>query len=591
MTTVLAPAELLDDETCSLEPIELTAAIQVESVDETTDPAEIPAKILLEGIDPTELIFTRNVRKAELTPEFVDSIAEHGLFQPIIATPYEAGIAIILGNRRAKGSIEAGRTIDVIVRNDLNAEEARIIAQLIENMHREDMRESEIADAYAQLSIELGLDADQIAARVAQDPKKVRASIALSAMPKTARSAVDEGALTLEDAELIAEFESDPKAYKRLLDTIERGGKLSWAIKNERAKAEKAMQRKETTQALKASGVRMVGEPYGFGWNGSKEVGLGDLADADGVVLTPESHKSCGGHAAFFNERVHGDLKATFLCRDPHQYEHNVLRSYSFRSPAEEVARAAAEQADRERKEALTIAAEVRHEYIQELCRSKKVPKGMTRKVLAMLYKLGADHTDPEVLKFLQAPGDDDRTARYGRFIGRTAEARLPLVLLATVAVRAEREVRQAASGWGDKQDVVTWFEFLKAYGYELNEPEVELLAELRTKIAAAEARAATKAEEEAAGEAAADAEEDEEGPGLAAQDEELEDEELEGEEDEEGPGLAAQDEEQEDALDRYLTLVTDDESDGPVTDRAGEQAEEGDWEARYPEINEPIAA
>lgn len=466
----------------------------------------------------------------------------------------------------------------MIVRNDLSAEEARIIAQLIENMHREDMRESEIANAYAQLSIELGLDADQIATRVAQDPKKVRASIALAAMPKTARSAVDDGALTLEDAELIAEFESDPKAYKRLLDTIERGGKLDWTLKNERRKAATAVLRREATQTLKAAGVRMVGEPYGFSWKGSKEVGLDRLADADGVVMTPESHASCPGNAAFFDESASGDLKATFLCRDPHQYGHRVSGSYSFLSPAEKAAKAAAEQADRERREALAIAQEIRHEFIQELCRSKKVPKGMTKRLLGMLYTLGSDETSPEVLAFLKAPGDDDRSARYTRFVGRMAEARLPLVLLASVAVRAEREVRQAVGGYGKKWAAVAWFEFLAAYGYELNEPEVELVAGLRAKIAEAEARAAAEAEE--------------------LEDEELEDDDDEELEDEEGaPELAAEDDEPEDQADapsRHLAVVMDDDPEDLDDEDSAVQAEaveELDWEARYPESNEPVAA
>ncbi|MEY9846102.1 ParB/RepB/Spo0J family partition protein [Streptacidiphilus sp. BW17] len=562
MTTVLAPIGLLNDEADSPE----LAAAEVELTADAADPAPVAAKVLLEDVDPSELIFTRNVRKAELTPDFVGSIKENGLYQPIIATPHEDGIAIILGNRRAKGSIEAGRTVDVIVRNDLTAEEARIIAQLAENMHREDMRQSEIADAYAQLSIELGLDADQIATRVAQDPKKVRASIALAAMPKTARVAVDKGALTLEDATLLSEFEGDPKAYKRLLGTIEKAGSLTWAIKDERRKAARAVLRQETTQALKAAGVRMVGEPYGFSWKSSKEVGLDRLADGDGVVLSPENHKDCPGNAAFFNEHQDGDLKATFLCRDPHQYGHQVPASYSFLSPAEEAAKAAAEQGARERREALAIAEEVRHEYIQELCRSKKVPKGMTRKLIAMLFTLGADEASPEALSLLKAPGDDDPRARYGRFVGRMAEARLPLALLATVAVRAERAVRQAASGYGDKWAAIEWFEFLMAYGYELHEPEVELLAGLRAKIAEAEARAAAKA--------AAEAEEDED------------------RDEEDAPELAADDDQEDeaDSQSRHLEIVMDDEPDDLDSEDAGE-AEEIDWEARFPEINELIAA
>ncbi|ROR44737.1 ParB/RepB/Spo0J family partition protein [Kitasatospora cineracea] len=573
MTTAFAPVELLTDELASLELDELTVAPDAESSESPDGPTGQPdnaGKVLLEDVDPNELTFTRNVRKAELDTEFVASIRENGLVQPIIATPHEDGIAIILGNRRAKGAIEAGRLVDVVVRNDLTTEQARIIAQLIENMHREDMKQSEIGDAYAQLSIELGLDAEEIATRVAQDPKKVRASIALAGMPKTARAAVDKGALTFEEAEALAEFEGDPKAYKRLLAKIENGHGLSWAIKDERRKAERAALRAETAQALAAINVRMVGEPQAFSWGGSREVKVDRLADADGVVLTPETHAACPGHAAFFNEHQAGDLKATFLCRDPHQYGHHVSGSYNFLSDEEQAAKAAAEQAARERREALAISQEVRVEYIQELCRSKKVPKGMTKKVLRLLYTLGADETSPEVLVYLNAPGDDDRTDRFERFTRRMAEARLPLVLLAAVAVRAERAVRQALSGYGDKWAALEWFDFLTAHGYPLTDPEIELVAELRAKIAESEARAAAKAAAEAARQADAD-----------EYDEDSESEEAEEESGE--PELTAEEEpeEAEDELSRHLAIIA-----GTGPDDSGK-----DWEAMYPEINEPIAA
>ncbi|GLW58553.1 ParB/RepB/Spo0J family partition protein [Kitasatospora phosalacinea] len=586
MTTTFAPVEPQTDELASPELDELTVTLEVESSDNPESAANRPentGKILLEDIDPEELTFTRNVRKAELTAEFIASVKENGLVQPIIGAPHEDGIAIILGNRRAMGAIEAGRLVDVIVRNDLSAEQARIIAQLIENMHREDMKASEIADAYAQLSIELGLDPDEIATRVAQDPKKVRASIALAGMPKSARAAIDKGALTFEEAAALAEFEGDPKAYKRLLAKIENGHGLSWAIKDERRKAERAALRAETTQALAAANVRMVGEPPSFGWGGSREVNVNRLADADGVVLTPEMHKDCPGHAAFFNENQPGDLKATFLCRDPHQYGHHVSGHYSFLSAEEAAAKAAAEQAARERREALSISQEVRVEYIQELCRSKKVPKGMTKKVLRLLYELGADETSTEVLVYLNAPGDDDRSDRFERFTRRMAEARLPLVLLATVAVRAERAVRQIISGYGDKWVVLEWFDFLTAYGYELSDPEVELVADLRAKIAESEVRAAAKAEVEAARQA--DADEYDEDPENGYTEDELgasEDAEDEpGDEPEDAEEELGASEDAEDELSRHLAIIAG----------AGPDDSEKDWEAMYPEINEAFAA
>ncbi|MFI5527054.1 ParB/RepB/Spo0J family partition protein [Kitasatospora sp. NPDC051853] len=583
----------MNDETVSPELADLAAALDAERSGEPADPAEASVKVFLEDVDPAELTFTRNVRKAELDDEFVASIAEHGLYQPIIATPHENGFAIILGNRRAKGSIKAGRLVDVIVRNDLTAEEARIIAQLIENMHREDMTESEIGDAYAQLSIELGLSTEQIAAQVAQDPKRVRASIALAGMPKAARAAADTGKLTLEDAAQLAEFEHDPKAYKRLLAKIENGQGLNWAIKDERRKAQRAALRAETTQALTAAGVRMVGEPQGFGWGASREVAVERLADADGVVLTPETHAACPGHAAYFNEHQAGDLKATFLCRNPHEYGHHVSGSYRFLGAEESAAKAAAEQADRDRREALAISREVRTEFVQELCRSKKVPKGMTKKVLRLLYTLGTDETSPEVLVYLNAPGDDDRTDRFDRFTRRMAEARLPLVLLAAVAVRAERAVQQAIFGYGDKWAALEWFDFLTAYGYELTDPEVELVAEFRLKLAEAEARAAAKAAEDAARQADTDEEQDDEDQDDT-EDEEVEERELAAVEDKGAVEDEDEDEVEEETGGSELTAVEEsDELSRHLSAVAGTAADdsEKDWEALYPEINEPIAA
>jgi ParB/RepB/Spo0J family partition protein len=505
-------------------------------------------------VDPAELASTRNVRKSEVTPEFVGSIKENGVLQPIVATPYGDGLAVIIGNRRVKAAIEAGRNVDVIVRQDLTADEGRIIAQLVENCHREDMRASEIADAYAQLDL-LGLDAEVIAAQVVADPKAVRASIALSRMPSAARTAVDKGALTLEDATTLSEFETDPKAYKRLLAAVDKGGNLNWAVADERRKAARAVLRQETAEALNSAGVPMVGEPYGFGWRASKEVGLHRLADSDGVVLTPENHADCPGNAGFFDEHASGDLKATFICRDPHLFGHQVPASYRFLSAEDEAAKAAAELAARERREGLGIAVEVRQEYVRELCRSKKVPKGMTRKVLALLYRLGADEESDETLMFLGAPGEDEGTARYTRFIRRMAEARLPLAILAAVAGRAERDVRQAILGWGDKENAVAWFDFLVAYGYELSDPEVELLADLRKEIAGSRAEDAKTAEAE-----------------------------------EESAAEPVDEDSREATSGGHLAVVTNADTDG----LDGEDADESgatDREARDPESNEPMAA
>jgi len=179
----------------------VTVGTMEKVITEDAEPIEqATPKMLIEGMDPAELIMTKNVRPVELDAEFIASIQENGLFQPIIATPFEGKYAIILGNRRAAGSIKAGQTVDVIVRSDLSEDAARIVAQLIENMHRQEMRPSEVAAACAQLAIDLGLSEEQIAKKLGKDRKDVRASIALHEMPKAARDAADAGQMDIETA-------------------------------------------------------------------------------------------------------------------------------------------------------------------------------------------------------------------------------------------------------------------------------------------------------------------------------------------------------------------------------------------------------
>jgi len=63
----------------------------------------------LEMLDPTALIVDINVRKdAALTPEFVASIKEHGVIEPVIAHRNDDGtVHVRMGQRRTLGAIEA----------------------------------------------------------------------------------------------------------------------------------------------------------------------------------------------------------------------------------------------------------------------------------------------------------------------------------------------------------------------------------------------------------------------------------------------------------------------------------------------------
>ncbi|OLE27513.1 MAG: hypothetical protein AUG49_05080 [Catenulispora sp. 13_1_20CM_3_70_7] len=543
-------------------------------------------KQLIEDVDPSELILTKNVRPAEVDEEFVASIREHGVLQPVIAAPYEGGMAVLFGNRRTAGAIAAGRTVDVVLRDDLTGEAARIITQLVENMHRQDMRPTEIAAAYVQLALDLGMTDEEIAKKVSRDRGEVRAAIALHSMPKAARDAVDNQTLELDIVVELQEFEADTKVYNRLLDSIEQGRNIQYAILDERRKKKARAEKAQIVAELKEAGIVVIPQPKALGY-GSKEIRVDRITDADGRPVTVEEHESCPGHVACI-DGAYGP-KAIYLCRDPKAYGHAFTGYYTHKTAQEEVEEQAERQRKAEEREALSVAAEVRAEFIAGLCQSKAVPKGAMRFALQALFAHGVPESRTRqalVLGYLgarEAGGDPEVT--FGKKLTRIAEARQPLVLLAHVAATMETNLRTVL---GSELPYrvhmgISWLEFLAKQGYKLTEPETALLERFRHHVA----------------EWAAEEEEE---------DDDFEDEEEA--EDEEGDcGEQPPADPQESFVDQSAEAAKDDEDDEESGETHDSEAHDGDeeedefehwqgqdadadqWEAVYPELAHPVTA
>ncbi|MBG6218652.1 ParB family chromosome partitioning protein [Arthrobacter sp. CAN_A6] len=169
----------------------------------------------LEMIDPRTLTVDVNVRKdAALTPEFIASIKEHGVIEPVIGHRKEDGtVHVLMGQRRTRGAVEAGAaTIPVMV--VASPEEAeRITTQVVENVQRSALTDADEADAFHQLSL-LGVSAAQIA------KKTGRAKTTVEGALKAKKSAAGEAALskgrTIEEALVLVEFADDEDATAHL---------------------------------------------------------------------------------------------------------------------------------------------------------------------------------------------------------------------------------------------------------------------------------------------------------------------------------------------------------------------------------------
>ena len=130
--------------------------------------------IPLTAIRPDETQPRKTFDEAALT-ELADSIAAHGVLQPIAVRPNGDGYIIIHGERRWRASWQAGKTtIPVIIRGNGDGDAARVAdgsggpedeaallaQQIIENVHRENMNPVDEARAYQRLLDYYGVQID-----------------------------------------------------------------------------------------------------------------------------------------------------------------------------------------------------------------------------------------------------------------------------------------------------------------------------------------------------------------------------------------------------------------------------------------------
>lgn len=122
-----------------------------------------------------------------------NSIAEHGVLQPIIVHPAQEGIYLIIaGERRWRASKMAGlKELPVIVK-DLEPGRSFEVA-LIENVQRENLNPVEEAMAFQKLKEDFGNTHDEISRKVGKSRSAVTNSIRLLSLPGKIRGDLESG--------------------------------------------------------------------------------------------------------------------------------------------------------------------------------------------------------------------------------------------------------------------------------------------------------------------------------------------------------------------------------------------------------------
>jgi len=157
--------------------------------------------------------------KAELR-ELADSIRQHGVLQPLIVSPGEAGQGYILiaGERRLEAARLAGLTaVPAIVRHATEQEHLELA--LVENLQRTDLGALEAAEGYRQLTEEFGLSHQQVAAQVGKSRVAISNTLRLLKLAPEVRAALAAGEISEGHARALLALTSAP-AQSAVLQTV-----------------------------------------------------------------------------------------------------------------------------------------------------------------------------------------------------------------------------------------------------------------------------------------------------------------------------------------------------------------------------------
>lgn len=177
-----------------------------ESIAETSENGSVYLPI--EKIEP-KADQPRSCFDADGLSELADSIAEHGIIQPITVRKIDGGYyQIIAGERRWRAARLAGLSevpVRVIEADDKSAMELA----LVENLQREDLNPVEEAAGYKLLMTEYGMTQEQVSARVGKSRPVIANALRILSLPKEVLSLVSSGSLSLSLARTILEAEGD----------------------------------------------------------------------------------------------------------------------------------------------------------------------------------------------------------------------------------------------------------------------------------------------------------------------------------------------------------------------------------------------
>ena len=277
----------------------LDALFADNSIEEIASTSAVKLKIM--DIEPNR-DQPRKIFDEDALAELADSIAKHGVIQPLLVRPMPDGsYQLVAGERRWRASRMAGLTEVPVVIKELSDDEAMALA-LIENLQREDLNAIEEAQGIKALMDTLSLTQDEAAERVGKSRPAVANALRLLKLPDSVIALVSDGKLSpgharallgfkdeqdiIETADLIIEKELTVRDVEKLVKK-----------RNKEPKAEKpAARRASYDDEVELALTDFLGRKVKVGTKPGKESGVLeiDFFDKDDLTRLADALKSLG---------------------------------------------------------------------------------------------------------------------------------------------------------------------------------------------------------------------------------------------------------------------------------------------------------
>lgn len=153
--------------------------------------------------------------------ELMESIKQHGIIQPLIASKNNGDYELIAGERRLRAARALGlKTVPVIIREI--KEQEKLEVALIENIQRQDLNAVEQALAFRKLINEFNLSQEDMSNRVGKSRSSVSNSLRILNLPEEIQQALIEGRISEGHSKVIVGLDS-PEKQMALFKKIIRG--------------------------------------------------------------------------------------------------------------------------------------------------------------------------------------------------------------------------------------------------------------------------------------------------------------------------------------------------------------------------------